>query len=364
MTNENEPDKPDNLEEPKSDSPGDAWTEAEMVSPEAGSKASPRKFFKGNKAEDGQDWQSETLSKLVFSALHEQRRSRRWGILFKSLTFAYLFLLLFYLPGQFEGTDDLVKKGKHTALVEVQGVISEDSAASADIIVQGLREAFKDKDTAGIIMRINSPGGSPVQSGYINDEIVRLREKYQNVPLYAVISDICASGGYYIAAAADEIYADKASIVGSIGVLMDGFGFTGAMKKLGVERRLLTAGENKGFLDPFSEAKEEDVMHVKTLLGTIHKQFIDTVKEGRGGRLKETPELFSGLVWTGEQSLELGLVDGLGSSSYVARELIGEEKIVDFTPRPSYLDRFADRLGMAMGNVLTEHLGLDLSAIK
>jgi protease-4 len=227
-------------------------------------------------------------------------------------------------------------------------------------VVSGLREAFKDKNTVGIILRINSPGGSPVQSGYIYDEIMRLKGLNPDIPLYAVITDICASGGYYIASAADEIYADQASMVGSIGVVMNGFGFTDAMDKLGVERRLMTAGTNKGFLDPFSPLKEEEVSHVKGLLGNIHQQFIDAVKSGRGERLSESPEIFTGLIWTGEQGVQLGLVDALGSSSYVAREVIGNEKIVDFTPRPDYWERFADRIGMTMANVLSSQFSMSL----
>jgi len=317
----------------------------------------PNKLFGWRKSRSDADWERETIDKLLFAAIKEQKRSRRWNIFFKGAFLAYLLMLFLYLPDDMGG--DGIKRGKHTALIDVQGVIAEDSQASADIIIGGLRAAFKDKDTVGVIMRINSPGGSPVQAGYVNDEIVRLREKYQNIPLYAVIADICASGGYYIAVAADEIYADKASMVGSIGVLMDGFGFTEVMKKIGVERRLLTAGANKGFLDPFSKLKEEDAMHVKTMLANIHQQFIDTVKDGRGGRLKETPDLFSGLVWTGEQSMELGLIDGLGSSSYVAREIIGQEDIVDFTPRPSYFDRFAERLGVAFANTMISVFGLN-----
>lgn len=296
-------------------------------------------------------WERDTLNKVLFATLAEQRRARRWGIFFKALFFVYLFaLLLIYLPEDLSGGS--MSLGRHTALVEVEGVIAGNSNASADHIITGLRAAFKDKNTAGVILRINSPGGSPVQAGYINDEIVRLRAKYPRVPLYAVITDICASGGYYVAAAADKIYADKASIVGSIGVLMDGFGFVGTMEKLGVERRLLTAGDHKGFLDPFSPAKEDDVAHVETMLKNIHRQFIATVKQGRGDRLKESDGLYSGLVWTGEQGVEMGLVDALGSSSYVAREVIGAENIVDFTPRMNYLDRFAERIGLALSKTL------------
>lgn len=309
-----------------------------------------------NPMEPEKDWERTLLQRFAFEALREQRLARRWGIFFKLLAFAYV---LAFIAVSLPRTPGMMPFGteKITALVDVQGVIAQDSDASADTIVTGLRAAFENESTAGVIIRINSPGGSPVQAGYINDEIYRLKTKYPGTKVYAVIQDICASGGYYIAAAADEIYADKASIVGSIGVLMDGFGFTEVMKKVGVERRLITAGEHKGFLDPFTPPKEEDIMHVKGLLKTIHKQFIDVVKEGRGARLKENPDLFSGLVWTGEQSVELGLVDGLGSTSYVAREIIGEEKIVDFTPQPNYLNRFAERLGVAIGRQLPLSIG-------
>ena len=235
-------------------------------------------------------------------------------------------------------------------------IISDEAEASADNVISGLRDAFEDDNTAGVILRINSPGGSPVQAGYIYDEIKRLREKYPDIPLYAVVTDICASGGYYIAAAADEIYVDKASIVGSIGVRMDSFGFVGTMDKLGVERRLYTAGESKAFLDPFLPSKASDVAHIETLLVDIHEQFINAVKEGRGDRLKESEDMFSGLIWTGEESLDMGLVDGLGSSSYVAREIIEAEEIVEFTTEPDLLERIADRLGVgvaqAMGKIL------------
>jgi len=246
----------------------------------------------------------------------------------------------------------------HTALIEISGVIAAGNEASADNVVTALRKAFKNDKAAGIILRINSPGGSPVQSGYINDEIVRLRNKYPDKPLHAVIVDICASGGYYIAAAADNIYADKASLVGSIGVIMNGFGFTEAMDKLGVERRLLTAGEHKGFLDPFSPVNEAEVAHTKGMLANIHQQFINVVKNGRGDRLADDEKLFSGYIWSGEKSLELGLIDGLGSSSYVAREIIGEEKLVDYTIKPTFIDRFAERVGASMGTVLANSVGL------
>ncbi|MCK5721590.1 MAG: S49 family peptidase, partial [Gammaproteobacteria bacterium] len=278
-------------------------------------------------------------------------RARKWSIFFKSLFFVYFLVLFLMAVLSSDANTNLGKASEHTALVEVQGIIADGADASADNIIQGLRDAFKEPNAKAIILRINSPGGSPVQAGYVYDEIKRLRVKYKEKKVYAVITDMCASGGYYIAVAADEIYADKASIVGSIGVLMNGFGFTKAMKKLGVERRLYTAGTSKGFLDPFSEVKKSDKAHIQTLLGTIHKQFIDTVKEGRGKRLVDDEKLFSGLVWTGEESIALGLTDALGSSSFVAREIIKAEKIIDYTPRATYLDRFADRLGVAMASV-------------
>ncbi|HEY9199362.1 MAG TPA: S49 family peptidase, partial [Gammaproteobacteria bacterium] len=282
---------------------------------------------------------------------NEQRRTRRWGIFFKALIFIYLFALMFaYRPEGWESVK--AKAGRHTALVEISGIIAAEGEATADQVITGLRAAFEDSKTAGVIVRINSPGGSPVQAGYINDEMRRLRKAHPDIPLYAVVTDICASGGYYIAVAADKIYVDKASIVGSIGVRMDSFGFVDALQKLGVERRLLTAGEHKGFLDPFLPSNPEDVAHVQGLLNDIHEQFITTVKEGRGERLKTDPRLFSGLVWTGEQGIELGLVDELGSASYVAREVIGEEEIVDFTRQPDFFERFARGVGTTLGDKL------------
>jgi protease-4 len=300
-------------------------------------------------------WERQLLERFAFAALTEQRRARRWGIFFKLAFLTWLVLLLVALqPGLV--SDGGMYGEKFTALVDLKGVITEDSDASADIVVSGLRAAFEHKNTAGVIIRINSPGGSPVQAGYINDEIYRLKAEHPDIPLYAVIQDTCASGGYYVAAAADEIYADKASVVGSIGVVMDGFGFVDLLSKLGIERRLLAAGENKGFLDPFSPLKPEEVAHVEKLLREIHQQFINTVLKGRRDRLKSDAQLFSGYVWTGEQGLELGLVDGLGSSSYVARELIGAEKIVDFTPQRDYLERLAGRLGATLANTLVMRL--------
>ena len=297
-----------------------------------------------------ENWERQALERVALAGIQEQRRARHWGIFFKLLTFTYLFALLFIALGWTAKKD--TSTGKHTALVELRGVIGPESPASADNVVAGLQEAFKDKRTQGVILRINSPGGSPVQAGHINDEIKRLRAKHPNIPLYAVVEDMCASGGYYVAVAADRIYVDKGSIVGSIGVLMDGFGFTGLMDKLGVERRLLSAGSNKGFLDPFSALRDDQKAYAETMLGEIHKQFITVVREGRGQRLKETPELFSGLLWVGTRSVELGLADALGSVDSVARDVIKAEEIIDFTQRESIAERVARRFGSAMADAL------------
>ena len=299
---------------------------------------------------NGPQWERAVLEKVALSAIQEQRSARRWGVFFKSAFLLYLVVLLFIGMGWVGKHDAL--PGKHTALVEINGIISSNSQASADKIVSGLQAAFKDKNTQGVVIRINSPGGSPVQAGYINDEIRRLRAKYPTIPLYAVVEDICASGGYYIAAAADRIYVDKASIIGSIGVLMDGFGFTGTMEKLGVERRLLAAGENKGFLDPFSPIQDQQKAHAETMLGDIHQQFIAVVRQGRGKRLKETPDMFSGLLWVGQKSIDLGLADALGSLDSVARDVIKAENIVDFTQQENIAERFARRFGAASAETL------------
>jgi len=297
---------------------------------------------------DEPNWERKVLEKLAYQALDEQRRGRRWSIFFRALGFAYLGFILLAFVDWGESADKLADGKKHTALVQLNGVIKSGGEASAEHVIEALQKAFEDKNSQGVILRINSPGGSPVQSGIIYDEIVRLRAKYPNTRLYAVVEDVCASGGYYVAAAADGIYVDKASIVGSIGVLMDGFGFTGAMDKLGVERRLLTAGENKGFLDPFSPQDAHHKEHAQLLLNDVHKQFIDVVRKGRGKRLKESPELFSGLMWSGAKSVELGLADGLGSVEYVAREIIKAETIRDFTPKHNLVERLAKQFGTDM----------------
>ena len=296
-----------------------------------------------------ENWERSVLEKLALSAVQEQRLSRRWSILFKTLGFLYLFVVLFMLSGWF-GSDGVSIKA-HTALVDLQGVISSDEA-SADNVIGSLQSAFEDKKTKGVILRINSPGGSPVQAGQIYDEIKRLRALHPSIPLYAVVDDICASGGYYVAAGADKIFVDKASLVGSIGVLMDGFGFTETMQKLGVERRLLTAGENKGFLDPFSPVDAKQQAFAKQMLEEIHGQFIAVVREGRGKRLKETPDMFSGLIWSGEKSIQLGLSDGLGTVDSVARDVIKAEDIVDYTQREGLAERLVGRFGVTLGKTL------------
>ena len=286
-------------------------------------------------------WERQLLEKVAFAALREQRAKRRWGIFFKLAGLSYLIAVLVMVVDW--GGSEQLADARHTAVIHLHGTIEAQGEASAQNINNALEEAFADKRTAGVILRVNSPGGSPVQAGIVHDEIRRLRTKHPQIPLYAVVEDVCASGGYYIAAAADKIFVDKASIVGSIGVLMDAFGFTGAMEKLGIERRLLTAGDNKGFLDPFSPQDAKQKAHAQVLLREIHEQFIDVVRRGRGDRLKDTPELFSGLMWTGSQSVGLGLADGFGTVGSVARDVIKADRIVEFTIRENIAERFARR---------------------
>lgn len=300
-------------------------------------------------ADDNKNWERSVLERLAFNALKEQRRARRWSIFFKLAGFAYLTFLLVLV---FDWTPATEGGEGHTAMVEIDGVIDTDSNANAENIVTSLQAAFKDANTKGIILRINSPGGSPVQAGIIYDEIRRLRGEYPDTPIYTVVEDICASGGYYIAAATDRIYVDKASLIGSIGVVMSQFGFVEVIDKLGVERRVLTAGENKAFLDPFSPLQPEHVAHAKVMLDEIHQQFITAVKQGRGDRLKETPGVYSGLIWTGARSLDIGLADGLGSVQSVARDVIKAEELADFTQREGFAERFAKRIGSTMASVL------------
>ena len=296
------------------------------------------------------NWQQQTIEKLALSGLKEQQTARRWSIFFKFLVFAYLFTVLGYAMGWFGGGKS--STGAHTALIDVNGVIEAGGDVNADSVMTSLKDAYENTGTKGIILRINSPGGSPVQAGIINDEIRRQKALHPKIPVYAVVEDICASGGYYIAVAADKIYVDKASIIGSIGVLMDGYGFTEVMKKVGVERRLLTAGENKAMLDPFSDVNPKHKALAQTMLNEIHEQFKTVVRQGRGARLHETPEVFSGLFWSGEQGIKLGLADALGSADYVAREVIKQEEIVDYTYQETVVDRFAKRLGASMAKAI------------
>lgn len=304
------------------------------------------------------DWERALINRMAAEYLRDQRRGRRWGVLFKLLVLLYLAALL--AVGLSQNLSERLKAAaEHTALVEVKGLIAAQADASADRVISGLRDAFEVDQVKGVILRINSPGGSPVQAGYINDEVRRLKEKYKkdkgrDMPVYAVAADLCASGGYYVAVGADQIYADKASLVGSIGVRVDAFGFEEAMRELGVERRLLTAGKNKGILDPFSPLPQEQREFIQGVLDDLHRQFIEAVKAGRGDRLRGGDEVFSGLFWSGEQALALGLVDGLGNSSYVARELIKAETIVDYTKKRDLLEGLARRLGAGVTQGLAE----------
>ncbi|PLZ02485.1 S49 family peptidase [Burkholderia sp. WAC0059] len=306
-------------------------------------------------------WEREALERIALAAIHEQRAARRWKIFFR---FAFLAVLLLLVWSVLDVSGTHVSSGgRHTAVVSLDGEISADSPANAEDIDSALDNAFSDPGTAGVILQINSPGGSPVQAGIMNSEIWRLRKKYPAIPLYVVVGDMCASGGYYVAAAADRIYVDKASIVGSIGVLMDGFGFTGLMNKLGIERRLRTSGENKGFYDPFSPDTPKMDAHAQEMLDQIHQQFIDAVRAGRGQRLHETPDIFSGLFWTGQESVALGLADGFGDTDYVAREVIKAPDLVDYTVKQSLTDRVARRFGASIGSAAVHSLvsGFNLS---
>ena len=305
--------------------------------------------------QENSNWQQQTIEKLALSGLKEQQAARRWSTFFKCLFFGYLLLVLFLALGWIGGGKGTT--GAHTALIEISGVIEAGGDVNADAVISSLQDAYDDTGTKGIILRFNTPGGSPVQSGIINDEIRRQKKLHPKIPVYGVVEDICASGGYYIAAATDKIYVDKGSIVGSIGVLMDGYGFTETMKKIGVERRLLTAGENKAMLDPFSPVNEKHEALAQTMLNEIHEQFKTVVRNGRGSRLKETPETFSGLFWSGEQSIKLGLADALGSADFVAREVIKQEEIVDYTYQETVVDRFAKRLGAS----IAKSVGFDAS---
>ena len=294
-------------------------------------------------------WERDTLEKLVFATIKEKRAARRWSIFFK-LSFLLVAFLCLWAYFDFNFSDsDADSLGRHTALIEINGEIDSEGSGAADTVLPALNKAFADTGSAAVILRINSPGGSPVQAGIIVDEIQRLRKGYPQKPLYVVVDEICASGGYYIASAADRIYVNKASIVGSVGVLMDSFGFTGTMEKLGVERRLLTAGENKGFLDPFSPQSEKHREHAQAMLNEIHQQFISVVRAGRGKRLKETPETFSGLYWTGARAVDMGLADAFGTVDTVARDIVKAEDIVDYTAHEGLPERVLKKFGASVG---------------
>ena len=299
------------------------------------------------------NWERATLEKIALAAITEQRTARRWRV---GLRLAWLLLFALIVFQSFQSSSSsspgmhASKAAPHTAVIEIEGVIADNAnlGSSAQDVIEDVRAAFENTQAEAVVLHINSPGGSPVQSGMINDELTRLKDKYKK-PLYAVVSDTCASGAYYIAVAADKIFVDKASIVGSIGVRMDGFGFTGTMEKMGVERRLLTAGDNKAMLDPFSPVSPEQQAHAQKMLNQIHQQFIDVVRKHRGKRLHETPEIFSGLIWTGQEAIQLGLVDELGSVDSVARDVIKQEKVVDYTRRDNVAERLAKRFGASVG---------------
>ena len=294
------------------------------------------------------------LKDIALASLKEQRSTRRWGIFFKLAFLAYFVIFLIAMTSNISDVGgDMTNATEITAVIDINGIIMDGAEASAESIIASLQNAFEDERTKGVMIRINSPGGSPVQAGYINDEIYRLKTKYPDIPVYAVVSDVCASGGYYIAVAADEIYVDKASIVGSIGVRMDAFGFVGAMEKLGVERRLITAGEHKGILDPFKPIDAGEVQHLETMLAHTHTQFKNVVKEGRGKRLSNNPDIFTGLFWTGEDAITLGLVDKLGSDAYVAREVIKAEDQVNFTAKKDVLERLADSISTSISTAIS-----------
>jgi len=299
-------------------------------------------------------WERDVLEKLAFAAIKEQRARRRWGIFFKLAVLSLAvwgFWLAFGL-----GSADIENFGTHTALIHIDGAIETGGPGAAESVIPALDQAYADNGSVGVILHINSPGGSPVQAGMINDEIQRLRKAYPQKPLYVVVDEICASGGYYIAAAADKIYVNKASIVGSIGVLMDGFGFTGLMDKVGIERRLMTAGENKGFLDPFSPQTVKHKDYAQSMLNEVHQQFIDVIRQGRGKRLKETPETFSGLFWSGAKAVEMGLVDGFGTIDSVARDILKAEEIVDYTQHEGLPERVLKKFGAAVGTAAIQSI--------
>lgn len=315
-----------------------------------------------NRPRNSKEWK--LIETMLMSSQDEQRKARRWGFFFKFLMLGYFFVVLLVFNPSAWRSEEVSVNEPHVGVVDVKGVIMDDSDASADRLVKGIRDAFKAEHSTGIILRINSPGGSPVQSGLVYREVRRLKQKYPDKKVYAVITDIGASGAYFISASADEIYADPASLVGSIGVVSDGFGFVETMEKLGVERRAYTAGSNKAMLDPFSPEDEAQTAFFNSILADVHQQFIDAVKQGRGDRLRDDDDVFSGLFWSGRQALELGLVDGLASPGQVAREIIGQENLVDYTPKVSPLDAFTGRLGVAMADRVMNVLGVGQFSLK
>ncbi len=309
---------------------------------------------------DDPHWERRLLEKLSTENLKEQRRTRRWNTFFKLLLVSY-FIAILALSWFKSGVGAVA--GEHTALVNLKGVIGEQGYNGSDQVLKGLKKAFDNKLTRGVILRINSPGGSPVQSGYLYDEIKRMKKTHPDKPFYTVLGDLAASGGYYVAVSGDKIYADKASIVGSIGVRMGSFGFVEAMKKVGVERRVYHAGKYKTLLDPFSPVQPDEKAYAEKMLATIHQQFINVVKEGRGDRLSDDPDLFTGLFWSGEQAIDLGLIDGLANAKTVARDMVGAEKLVDYTVQPNLLEKFAGKIGASLGewlklNALTDNISL------
>jgi protease-4 len=309
---------------------------------------------------DKTDYES-IVQRLAFAAINEQRRSRRWRIFFLFLFFAYITILgIVFMDSGGSGSWQASDEGKHTALVKMPGIIAIGEKSGAETVIAGLESAFKHEETAGVILEINSPGGSPVQSAYIYDEIKRLRRKYESIPIYVVVVDIAASGGYFVAAAADRIYANKSSLVGSIGVRMDSFGVVELMEKLGIERRLLTAGENKGLFDPFLPEDAGQKAHLQQMLNEVHQHFIDAVKQGRGERLAQQEDLFSGLIWTGEKAIELGLVDELGTTKSVARDVIKAETVINFTIKSQLIDRIAERIGAVVAQRMQTYFRLNI----
>ena len=294
------------------------------------------------------NWEKQTIEKIAMESLIQQKSSRRWSVFFKLVSLIYLGWVLFFVLTS--SNNSTIATGDFTALITLNGEIGVDSEVSAINVKSSLKEAYENPGTKALILAINSPGGSPVQSGIINDEITRYKSLHPQIPVYAVIEDICASGGYYIAVAADKIFVNKASIVGSIGVLMNGFGFDKAIKNLGVERRLITSGENKAILDPFLPIKPKQREFMQDLLKEVHNQFIEAVKKGRGNKLALNSDIFSGLFWSGESAIKLGLADGYGDMDLVAREIIGHEKIIDFTIQSNFVDRFAKKLGASIGS--------------